>query len=77
MKKKEPVLSYEEAVAELESILQKLSAEETTLEESLTLYARAAQLSADCNALLKKAELQMETIAQTLQGLQEEPEDDV
>lgn len=77
MKKKEPVLSYEEAVAELESILQKLSAEETTLEESLTLYARAAQLIADCNALLKKAELQMETIAQTLQGLQEEPEDDV
>ena len=77
MKKKEPVLSYEEAVAELESILQKLSAEETTLEESLTLYARAAQLIADCNALLKKAELQMETIAQTLQGLQEEPEDDL
>ena len=77
MKKKEPVLSYEEAVAELDSILQKLSAEETTLEESLTLYARAAQLIADCNALLKKAELQMETIAQTLQGLQEEPEDDV
>ncbi len=77
MKKKEPVLSYEEAVAELESILQKLSAEETTLEESLTLYARAAQLIADCNALLKKAELQMETVTQTLQGLQEEPEDDV
>ena len=77
MKKKAPVLSYEEAVAELESILQKLSAEETTLEESLTLYARAAQLIADCNALLKKAELQMETIAQTLQGLQEDPEDDV
>ena len=77
MKKKEPVLSYEEAVAELESILQRLSAEETTLEESLTLYARAAQLIADCNALLKKAELQMETVTQTLQGLQEEPEDDV
>ena len=73
MKKK----TYEEAVAELESILQKLSAEETTLEESLTLYARAAQLIADCNALLKKAELQMETVTQTLQGLQEEPEDDV
>ena len=33
--KKEPVRSYEQAVAELESILDRLSAADVTLEESI------------------------------------------
>ncbi len=76
MKEKEPVRSYEEAVGELEDILAKLSSDTVTLEESLTLYARAAALLAQCDKTLREASLKMETITQALQQLKTQEEDD-
>ncbi len=64
-----PVHSYETAVAELETILEKMSSDAVTLEESIQLYARAAQLIADCDRLLKEASLKIETIDQALEQL--------
>ncbi len=77
-KKKEPVRSYEEAVQELETILEKLSSEEVTLEESIELYARATEQIVFCDKTLKEAQLRIETIEQALQSaLKEEPADEL
>ena len=66
--KKEPVRSYEQAVTELEAILDRLSAEDVTLEESIDLYARATEQIVFCDKTLKAAQLRIETIDQALQA---------
>ena len=75
MKKKQ---SFEEMVAELNSIVDKLSDEETPLEESLNLYAQAAEKIAACRTILNDAKLRVEeieqTIAQNAEGEQNEEE---
>ena len=75
MRKKQ---SFEEMVAELNSIVDKLSDEETPLEESLNLYAQAAEKIAACRTILNDAKLRVEeieqTIAQNAEGEQNEEE---
>ena len=63
MRKKQ---SFEEMVAELNSIVDKLSDEETPLEESLNLYAQAAEKIAACRTILNDAKLRVEEIEQTI-----------
>lgn len=50
-------LSYEAGYARLQEILGRLESGETSLEESLKLYAQGAQLAAHCAAKLEEAEL--------------------
>ena len=49
--------SFEDGMARLETILSQMQSEETTLTESVKLYAEAA-----CHAAREKASLQMEEI---------------
>ena len=46
----------------LEAILEQMQQPETTLAESVKLYAEAASLMDYCNGTLEKASLQMEEI---------------
>lgn len=73
---KKDVRSYEAAMQELEEVLQKLSADTVTLEESLTLYARAAELIAQCDKTLRQASLKLQTITDALHAAQNGEEDD-
>lgn len=50
-------LSYEASYARLQEILGRLESGETSLEESLKLYAQGTQLAALCAAKLEEAEL--------------------
>ena len=50
-------LSYEQAFAELESIVETLEREEHALEEALALYARGQALLQRCRRLLEEAEI--------------------
>jgi exodeoxyribonuclease VII small subunit len=52
-------LSFENAFAELETIVAQLESGELALEESVTLFERGRQLSAHCQSLLDKAELRV------------------
>lgn len=61
-------LSFEKALAELESIVAKLEGGNVPLEESITLYARGEALKARCDALLKDAEARVEKITQGADG---------
>ncbi|MBS7542359.1 exodeoxyribonuclease VII small subunit [Ancylobacter oerskovii] len=55
-------LSFEKALAELETIVGKLEGGNVPLEESIVLYARGEALKARCDALLKDAEARVEKI---------------
>ncbi len=54
--------TFESASAELEDILAELSDENTPLERSLALYAKAAELIAFCEETLQKAQVTVEEI---------------
>lgn len=54
-------MTFEEAMAALESVVSQLERGDVPLEESIQLYERGAELKARCEAKLKEAE---EKIAQ-------------
>jgi exodeoxyribonuclease VII small subunit len=52
-------MNYEQAFAELETILFTLENEELPLEEAIQLYERGQELTRHCGALLDHAELRV------------------
>ncbi|MEM9209977.1 MAG: exodeoxyribonuclease VII small subunit [Pseudomonadota bacterium] len=58
-------MSFEEAIAELETLVSRLENAQVPLEESIALYDRGAKLKAHCEARLKVAE---EKVAQITLG---------
>jgi exodeoxyribonuclease VII small subunit len=56
-------MPFEAALAELESIVDRLEKGAVTLEESISFYERGEALKARCEALLKDAEMRVEKIA--------------
>jgi exodeoxyribonuclease VII small subunit len=59
-------LPFEAALAELESIVERLEAGKVDLEESIAIYVRGEKLKTHCEQLLKSAEARIEKI--TLKG---------
>jgi exodeoxyribonuclease VII small subunit len=55
-------MTFEEAFAELESVVNELEHGELTLEESLRLFERGQALAAACSGKLDEAELKIEQI---------------
>lgn len=55
-------LSFEKALAELETIVQKLERGDVPLAESIAIYERGEALKAHCEGLLAQAEAKVEKI---------------
>lgn len=55
-------LSFEKALAELESIVDRLEQGKVDLEQSIEIYARGEALKTHCESLLKLAEARIEKI---------------
>ena len=55
-------MSFEAALAELESIVQQLESGDVELEKSIAIYERGAALKAHCETKLREAELKVEKI---------------
>ncbi|MCI0597989.1 MAG: exodeoxyribonuclease VII small subunit [Beijerinckiaceae bacterium] len=55
-------MSFEDALKELEQIVDKLEKGTVGLEESIAIYARGEALKSHCNALLRDAEQRIEKI---------------
>ena len=55
-------LPFEAALAELETIVDKLEKGAVPLEESIKIYERGEALKAHCDRLLKNAEMRIEKI---------------
>jgi len=55
-------MSFEEALAELEKIVQRLESGSAPLEESISIYERGAALKAHCEQRLEQARLRVEKV---------------
>lgn len=66
-------LSFEAALKELEDITRRLEAGDTSLEDSIGLYERGAQLKAHCEEKLKAAQMRVDQIVESQNGVSIEP----
>ncbi|WP_018996510.1 exodeoxyribonuclease VII small subunit [Hirschia maritima] len=57
-----PKMNFEDALAELERIVQKLESGDVALEDSILIYERGEALKAHCEKKLKAAETKVEKI---------------
>ena len=55
-------MTFEAAMAELETVVTRLETGDVALEDAITLYERGAALRAHCEARLKAAEAKVEAI---------------
>jgi exodeoxyribonuclease VII small subunit len=55
-------MSYEQAIGELESLIQRIEQGEVGLEESLAEYRRGAALLKRCRSILETAQAQIEEL---------------
>ncbi len=64
-KSEKPVeeLTYEEALAELEGIVETLEGEQSQLDEAIKLFERGQALAARCGVLLEAAQLKVKQVA--------------
>ena len=68
-------LTYEEALAELESIVEVLESEQNPLEEAMKLFERGQELIKKCGASLESAQLKIQKLAgESLIPFEEESE---
>ncbi|THD48992.1 MAG: exodeoxyribonuclease VII small subunit [Bradyrhizobium sp.] len=61
-------LPFEAALAELETIVDKLEKGAVALEDSIALYERGEALKAHCDRLLANAQMRIEKIALNAEG---------
>jgi exodeoxyribonuclease VII small subunit len=65
----EPTLNFEAALEELEQLVERMETGELTLEESLKAFERGVVLTRDCQKALKDAELRVQALTETDEGL--------
>ena len=65
--------SFEERLARVEEIVERLESGEAGLDESLRLYGEGAELIKACRRTLKDAETRITQLAQSAGNLTEEP----
>ena len=76
-KSEKPVeeLSYEEALAELEGIVESLEDGQSQLDESMKLFERGQALVTHCGALLESAQLKVQKlVGESVTAFEEESE---
>ncbi len=61
-------MSFEEALAELETIVRQLEQGDVELEQSIAIYERGAELKKHCQARLDAADLKVKQIIQGQNG---------
>ncbi|MEP1230336.1 MAG: exodeoxyribonuclease VII small subunit [Litorimonas sp.] len=61
-------MSFEMALAELETIVERLERGDAPLEASIEIYQRGAKLKAHCEGKLKDAQMKVEKIVLDGQG---------
>ena len=74
------MLTFDQALAELQGVVQALEAGGTPLEASISLYERGVALHARCAALLADAELRVSRLVEraggAIEALELKPSDD-
>lgn len=68
-------LTYEQALAELEALVDRLEAG-ASLDEALKLYERGQELAAHCGRLLEHAELRLQELTPGAPSVADDEEED-
>ena len=79
MVKKKPVVNFEKALEEFETLVTRMEEGELSLEDSLKSYERGIALSRTCQAALEEAEQRIQTLNERSGELEEpdsHPDDD-
>jgi exodeoxyribonuclease VII small subunit len=63
-RKKKSEFDFEEALTELDTLLEQMESGKLTLEESLSQFERGIQLTRQCQGLLKQAEQKVDLLIQ-------------
>ncbi len=66
-------MSFEDAIAELENIVDKLEKGQLSLDESLSLFEKGIRLVRECNDKLKSAQQKVEKLIEENSELRTEP----
>ncbi len=66
-------MNFEESLAELESIVEKLEKGQLSLDESLLLFEKGIKLVRECNDKLKNAQQKVEQLIEENGELRTEP----
>ena len=66
-------MSFEDALGELEALVQKLESGDVKLEESISLYTRGSQLKQHCAAKLADAQARIEKVVVSGDSVSAEP----
>jgi exodeoxyribonuclease VII small subunit len=74
-KKKSETLSFEDALGELESLVETMEKGELSLEESLKSFERGVELTRTCQKALKEAEQKVEILTANTPDAELEPFD--
>ena len=61
-------LTFEEAIAKLEKVIENMESEDTTLEESIDLYKEGTKLSKQCGEVLNKLEAEITVLQKETDG---------
>lgn len=64
--------TFEQSVTRLETILEQLSDNNTALDDSIQLYAEAAELIAVSHDILKKSEVKIREIDEKIETMRDE-----
>ena len=68
MQKEVKKISFEEALAELESIVQKLESGQVKLEDAVNAYEKGVQMQKVCEEKLKEAQMKVEKLILDKEG---------
>jgi exodeoxyribonuclease VII small subunit len=66
-------MSFEAALSELESVVQKLESGQVSLENSIDMYTRGTQLKQHCEARLSDAQARIEKVVVSGDSIKTEP----
>jgi exodeoxyribonuclease VII small subunit len=62
-------LSFEQALARLEAVIEEMESSQTTLERSLLLYKEGVELSRRCRETLQLVEKEILVLQQSMEGV--------
>lgn len=76
MARKKPVPDFEQSLAALQALVERLETGELSLEESLAAFEQGIGLTRECQAALTQAEQKVRILLERDGELEEEPFDD-
>ena len=68
-KKAEPTIGLEEALAQLEQVMETMESSELSLEQSFSLYKKGMDLLLQCNQAIDKVEKELMILEGTNDGI--------